>query len=397
MKTPIPHSLKLFLTLAAWVGILAVTGCSNDSAAPSGQTVTGGDDYENMDFTLLNGGLTASNEAVAFDDKAFSDLLYNEDMEISDDPMLDDPEVMQMEAMVADSTDTNGVVRPRFTFVRLEWGMIHGPQDSLDRQIDCGALDWSGTVSMDRGILVATRLIRFELPFDQLVRPRINGQTLGFISHTYCHFDGLVLKIMERPDDLAEGLAPNVLHIRTGPYQGDFAVEELLGMNANFPVDGEGNSLHLVGYGPGDVHACPRGFLHGRWNLLLDLNGDDIAPPDTTLAVQYGTFGGPWYGWDGLIHGFMRCGYGLDVDGNQVFHGKRIGRLGRFVAFLRGTWSAGDDGISLTGFDGEWTSAVGGREGVLGAQAYPFPDYPGGFYDGRWTTLCGSADEGQVN
>lgn len=395
MKFRISLSHSRSLALVAILGLLALAGCSSDASAPSSQAVSGSDDYEDMDFSLPNGGLTASEEDVAFGDEAFKNLLYTEDEDISDDPLLDDPHLLQLEAMAADSTDTSGAVRPRFTFVRLEWGMIRGIRDSLDRLPDCDPLDWSGTVSVDRGLLAGTRLIRFELPYDRLVRPRVNGQVLGFISQTYCHFDGLVLKIAERPEDQAVELPPNVLHINTGPYQGDFLVEELLGMNDNFPVDGEGNSLHVVGYGPGDVHACPRGFLHGRWDLLLDTADD--APGDTTLAVQYGTFGGPWYGLDGLIHGFMRCGYGLDADGNQVFHGKRIGRLGYFVAFINGTWSAADDGISLTGFDGQWTGSAGARGGVLGAQAYPFTGYPGGFYDGRWTTLCGSPGEEQIN
>ncbi len=389
MNHPTLKTLTAVLAVAALAATLMLAGCSDDAASPAGQTLTGGDDYENLDFTQPNGGLTATDEEPAFGDKAFEDLLYTEDMQASDDPVLEDPEVLHMDDLANDPADSTGEGRPRFTFVRLEWGMIHGPDDSLVTPGDCPPLDWSGAVAVDRGIVVATLLVRFELPFDHLVRPRPDRRTLGFISHTYCHFDGLVLKIIERPEDIAPDTEPNMLHISTGPFTRDFTLRELVDMNENFPVDDLGNSMHIVGYAGGNPNVCPKGFLRGRWRLLPEPAEDDTTGViEPGLAVQYGTFGGPWLGLGGGIRGFMNCGYGLDVDGNQVFFGKRIDRFGRFVAFVNGTWTAAEDRISLAGFNGDWVTEDGMREGELGGNAYPYPGYDGGFYEGRWAALC---------
>ncbi len=391
MNTPTHKTLMTALMLAMLLATGLLTGCSDDAAGPSGQAVISGDDYQNLDFSQPNGGLTATDEDVAFGDKAFEDLLFNEDQEASDDPMLTDPEVLSLEAMAADPADSNDQDRPRFTFVRLEWGMIHGPIDSMVSPGDCGALDWSGDISVDRGLLVADRAILFEFPWDHLVRPRPDRQTIGLVSHTYCHFDGLVLKIIERPEDLDPDLPPNVLHIATGPFAGDFTLGELVGMNESFPVDENGNSLHLTGYTVNDIVRCPKGFLNGRWRLLpADAPADTLRPHDPALSEQVGTFGGPWVNLSGRIVGFMRCGYGLDQDGNRVFSGKRIDRMGRFMAFVNGTWEAGEDGVSLVGFHGDWVTPGGMRDGVLSAAAFPspLPGIAGGFYEGRWATLC---------
>jgi len=399
MNTPIRKTLTAVLAMAMLLATGLMTGCSDEAAGPSGQAVIAGDDYENLDFNQPNGGLTATDEDVAFGDKAFEDLLFNEDLEVSDDPMLTDPEVLSLEAMAEDPPDSNEEDRPRFTFARLEWGMIHGPIDSLDFPGDCGDLDWSGTISVDRGLLVVSRVILFEFPWDHLVRPRPDRQTVGFVSHTSCHFDGLVLKIIERAEDLDPTLPPNMLHIATGPFAGDFTLAELAGMNESFPVDDVGNTLHLTGFTLNDIVRCPKGFLNGRWRVLpVDAPVDTLLPGDPDLSVQFGTFGGPWINLSGHIVGFMRCGYGLDQEGNRVFSGKRIDRMGHFTAFVNGTWEAGPDGVSLAGFHGDWATPDNVRAGVLSATAFPFspPGLVGGFYEGRWTTLCDPEAEDQV-
>ncbi len=400
MNIPTPRNRSTILTVILILAAVVLNGCSDETTSPSSQALTAGDNYEALDFTQPNGGLTVSDEDIAFGDKALADILYNEDCDQSDDPMLSDPEVMTLDAMAEDPADSNDLARPRFTFVRLEWGMIHGPGDSLITGGDCGTLDWTGDISVDRGLLVVSSLIRFEFPRDHLVRPRPDRQTVGFVSHTGCNFDGLVLKIIERAEDMDPGLTTNMLHINTGPYTADFALRDLIGMNESFPVDELGNSLHLLGFTMEDIVRCPKGFINGRWRLLpSDAPLDSLPPRDSNLSEQYGTFAGPWIDLAGHIRGFMRCGYGLDENGNQVFSGKRINRLGRFTAFVEGTWVAAEDGISLLGFDGQWITAAGTREGVLGARAFPSPllEVPGGYYEGRWATLCDPEAEDQVH
>ncbi len=112
--------------------------------------------------------------------------------------------------------------------------------------------------------------------------------------------------------------------------------------------------------------------------------------------MRLGRLAGLWQGLDGRIEGFLRGGYGLDADGQRVFVGKVIGRGGHFRALVRGTWEPGDGPNALATFTGEW-AGVGGRiEGVLGGEAHPVEGYPGGFFTGRWTTLCDQQAEAVV-
>ena len=216
-------NFPLVRRLTALVGVLSLAmllwlaaGCSDESQSPLESDLTAADDYENLDMTQEYGGLTVSDEDEAFADEGLKAMMYAEEGEDSDDPLLVDPEVLAWEEAGSDPGDPGDPTRPRFTFLRLRWGMIRGPEDNLavdPDQLDpanCPALDWTGEIHTDRGLLVVRRLLRFE-PFqgDHLVRPRLNPQTVAFVSHTACHFDGLVLEIIERPEDESlEGVAP---------------------------------------------------------------------------------------------------------------------------------------------------------------------------------------------
>ena len=389
-KTP-----TMILTLMLML-VIALTGCSDDSSTPAETSMTGTDNYETMDFTLPYGGLTVSDEYEAFDDESLKAMMYAEDGEEYADQYGDDSDIQQLEGQGNESSDPNDPNRPRFTFLRLRWGMVTGPQDSLSTpEPPCDILDWSGDIHADRGIVLVRRVIRFE-GGDTVIRPRLNRRTVAFVSHTSCHYDGLFLEIIERPEDFdPDNTEPNRLHINAGPYQGVYDVEALAGLNEIIEMDDQGNLMQLNGFNLSDTAYCPKGFLSGRFRHLPEEN-EDVTTGNEDPGTQVGRMAGVYMDLTGHIRGFMRGGYGLDVDGNRVFFAKYIGRQGRFLGRMAGTWQPGEDQRDLSSFQGHWVTAAGTVEGLLGGNAHAVEGFPGGFYEGRWTVICDDEAEEQV-
>ena len=405
---PYRRPLRLLSLLAMVALLLLAAGCSDEDKSPLEADLTGADDYQNLDLSQEFGGLTVSDEDEAFADEGLKAMMYAEEDGDSDDPLLDDPEVLAWEAVGEDPSDPDDPDRPRFTFLRLRWGMIRGPEDTLD--LDAGeldpenypTLDWTGEIHTDRGLVVVRRLLRFErFHGDHLVRPRLNPQTVAFVSHTAGHYDGLVLEIIERPqDENAEGVTPNVLHINTGPFQGEYPVAELAELDELISVDAAGNSMQLTGFTLSDIAYCPKGFLSGRYLPLPEDAGDpelgegeEDPCPD---CEQIGTFAGAYVDLSGRIHGFLRGGYGLDENGERIFVGKYIGRRGGFRGLVRGSWEPGDTETALGSFQGQWFGAGGNLEGYLEGRCHPVEGSAGGFYEGRWTAACDQQAEDQT-
>lgn len=372
--------LSLFLILAA--------GCSQDSTTPADVVVTGGDDYAKLDFSQEFGGLTASSEDEAFADPDLEAQLLAEDGDAVEDPLADDPEVRRLEAMGEHAFSGPDSMRPRFTYVRLRWGMLRGAVDSVEIMPPCAVTDWTGELHTDRGLVVVKRVIAFERPLDHIIWPRLDPQTVALVSHTGCRSDGLLIQIIERPQEADPSLVPsaNQLHINLGPYSVSFDVADLRGLHEVTEVDDLGTRMEITGFGLRDIAVCPKGFLSGRWRMLPE-DGPN-ATADSLRGVQYGTFAGTWFTLNGRVHGFLRGGYGVTADGERVFLGKYIGRRGHFVGFIRGTWSPADAVNAMARFEGRWFDARGRAEGVLGGQAHPVEGYPGGFFVGRWATAC---------
>ena len=168
------------------------------------------------------GGLTATDEEVAFGDEALKAMMLAEDQEAVIDPLADDPVVLEMEERSRHRERYGEGERPRFTYLRLRWGMLRGPEDSTTVERPCDMTDWTGTIRTDRGLVVVKRMIKFEFPADHVVFPRLDPQTVAFVSRTWCHFDGLVIQIIEPPvDDAApRPRSPNKLYIDTPLYPG---------------------------------------------------------------------------------------------------------------------------------------------------------------------------------
>lgn len=387
-----PTQILMILIMLAVV----FAGCSEDSDNPAETSLTGTDDYSGMDFTQPYGGLTVSDENEAFDDETLQAMVYAEDGEEYNDATADDPEVQQLEDQGTRPGDPNDPTRPRFTFLRLRWGMVSGPADSLNiPETPCDVVDWSGAIHADRGIVLVRRVIRFENPIDHLT-PRLDRKTVSFVSHTACHYDGLLLEIIERPEDSdPEITEPNKLHITAGPYTGVYEVADLAGLNEVIEVGPEGNLMQLNGFTLSDIAYCPKGFLAGRFRHLTE-EDEELVLGEEDPGIQVGRMAGVYMDLTGRISGFMRGGYGFDADGNRVFFAKYIGRHGGFRGLMGGTWEPAEDERNLSTFEGRWVTASGQAEGLFGGVAHGVEGHPGGFFEGRWTTICDDEAEDQV-
>ena len=391
------------LTLLAAIGMLALVagGCSQDGGpAATGGTAT--DDYAKIDLNREFGGLTATDEEAAFADHELMQALAGADLEGSDDPLAMHPDVIRLDRMGHDHMGHDQMavpdsLRPRLTFLRLNWGHLTGPVDSLDAEAGCDRTDWSGTLRLDRGLLVVRRVIAFERPADHLVFPRLNGRTVALISHTGCGHDGLVLQILERPaafDDSAGTAGPNRLHIELGPTSASFDVAELATIDEVFDVEAGGNSFQLTGLRPGRPDACPSGFLSGRYRPVPSDRPDTLSGGERT---RLGGYAGLWRELDGRVGGFLRGAYGLNDAGERVFVGKFIGPRGHFRGLIRGSWEPGAREGDLAHFSGRWFNAAGTVEGVLAGDGHPVEGVPGGWFGGRWSTLCDEQTAGMVH
>jgi hypothetical protein len=365
---------------------LAAAGCSDSESVVTGTGQPGSDDYEKMDMSEPHGGLTATDELEAFgDDELLLAAAADEGMEV-DDPMAADPTVQRWRRLGEDATAT-AAERPRFTFLRVTWGRLDA---SARRDAVTDLVDWTGILRVDRGAVVVRRLICFERPFDHLVYPRLDRRTVAWISHTGPHFDGLLLEIIEPPAAEDTSAEPNELHFETGPYTGSFVVSELPDLDETFAVEPEGNAIQFNGFTLADVNACPKGFLSGLWRPVPV----ETAEADTTGVL--GHFRGRWIGLHGALQGYLRGAYGLDEDGDRVFVGKYIDRFGRFCGFLEGSWEPGQAERAWADFRGTWVGAAGRVQGVLGGRAYHLPVHSGGFFEGRWATICDLAAEEMI-
>jgi hypothetical protein len=379
-----------FLCLLAVAALLVpLAGCSDDDTAFAPGT-TAADDFANLDLNAPFGGLTETDEEIAFDDAGLKAMLLMEEGDALEDPVARDPLVLEMEERSRHRERHRDGELADFTYARLTWGMLRGPDDTTRVEGPCEVTDWTGTLRVDRGALVVRRTIRFEFPADHVVFPRLDRQTVAFVSHTGCHFDGLLIQIVEPP--LAEGeeepATPNTLRIETAAFSAEIPVADLAGMERVVDVDDAGNRFAVTGFKLRDIEICPKGFLSGRYRTRGEDRPDTVRGDDGEVrAVRHGQFAGAWYTLHGRIHGFMRGGYGVDAEGARVFVGKFIDRHGRFKGLIRGGWEPAADG-RLARFRGEWVARGGGVEGVLGGEAHPVAGYPGGFYAGRWTTTC---------
>lgn len=359
---------------------MALAGCSqNDTPASTEPTAT--DDYTAMDFDADYGGLTRSDEEPAFGDDYLVQDLAQESSEVFDDELTADPEVARLVALADEGGDIHDPTLPRFTFLRLLWGNLDAELGEGERPEDGDAVDWSGQLHVDRGVVLVRRVVLFERPTDSIVRPRVDRQTVSWFSHTGGHFDGLVVQIIEPPLDadgdgvIDEGMdTPNLLTLETMAYSQTYDMADLADLDEIVDVDPAPNAIHLTGFTLSDVAAGPRGFLSGRWRT--DPEADDGS----------GLFRGRWMNLMGSIRGHLMGRFGVNEDGEQVFYGKYINRNGQFSGLIAGMWADGEE-PGHGQFQGHWTSDGQSIEGHLGGRYLDLPERNGGFFQGRWATV----------
>lgn len=379
------------LALFTFVAVLAagLAGCSDDVNSPAtSDPVVGVDDYAAIDLDQPYGGLTATDEPVAFDDPYLLRERDRERDELYDDALMQQDRYRKMVAECDSANGNRGPMRESY-LLRVVWGDLDGMVDpATGETVDLARIDWSGMLQVDEGIVIVRRLISFERPVDSITRPREDPQTVAWTSFTGGHYDGILFQIVE-PRTMGGGPepggAPNMVHFTAGPFSADFATTEIAGLDRRVDL-GDRGSIQFVGLERGGELACPRGFLAGIWAFApVDTDTVDPAPG--------GFFRGRWVGILGDTRGYMQGRWGVNEAGEKVFFGKYISPRGHFRGLLSGTWVPGDE-TGVGSFSGEWVNDAETREGVLGGRYLQAGDRPGGFYQGRWTATC---DPGTVS
>jgi hypothetical protein len=371
MRIPIRNVL---LALALLAGA-ALAGCSSDhSTMPvAAQPI----DDSQLDLNQPYGGLTPAGEPAPQNDPDYAAALAEDEGEAVSDPVAASPEVQALERAALSAA---GVAAPRFTFVRVVWGVLDRPDSTGDDLVD--RTDWSGSVHIDRGFLVVRRTIRFEWPHDHLVFPRPDRFTASWVSHTGRGRDGLVLEIIEPPlrAGQTDTLPPNQVTFTTAPFAHTFTLAELAGADSTFAAGPEGNAIRFSAFGVTPVPGCPEGFLAGAWTARSD---------------SAGVFKGRWLGVRGELSGFLHGAWGYDNSGTRVLVGRWITRTGAFGGLLQGRWAPGPVPGRGT-FAGHWVGADRVREGAFRGHYGRIAGTPLGQFSGLWATDCDAQAAAQV-
>jgi hypothetical protein len=357
-----------WLSLVAAFALLAA-GCSGDSALTnSGDGDIGGtNNMENVDLNASYGGLEFTDESEGFGDTSLmSDALMAEDSSLAvadedslveDDPTLDRPEI-------------------RRTYVRILWGQLDGmPEDSVRTTLAPEMrMDWTGSVSVSEGAIALTRVIRFERPIDHRL-PRTDRQSVGWVSHTGPHFDGILVSIFSRPD--SNGVIGGELTFRTGPLTQSFSIAELNGLDQVVPVDDLGNAVSFASRVVDHRVDCGEGFLAGHWRNTPDRDDGNG-----------GVFRGLVLNARNHPIGFLMGRYGINDAGERVFAGKFIARNGRIRGLVEGSWEPRGDEPGMGTFAGHWALRNGDRVGGLRGEYKSLGEGGQGFFHGQWAEAC---------
>ena len=332
------------LLSAALAGALAACGSA-------GEPTDEGDEADEIAAALEreNGGFTMEDEAPVFgDEDAFAAAELEAETDY-DDPMDRDP------AVVADL----GAPAAAVYHAAILWGQM-----PADVESDV-AVDWSGTLSINRGGLIIRRVVAFEDQTDA-VEARTDRRTIALRSVTRPHADGLRLTIVDPAPESADPLVLTYTADAGAAYSVEVAA--LLDGPQSHEVDDLGNRLVAVAMREA-ADVCQNGFLRGRWHRVRDGRG---------------RFLGIVSGADGEPVGHLRGVYGRRRTGDEVFFGKFIDRTGRFRGLLAGTYGEGH-------FAGRWIDRGDPDRGVLAGEYRENERAAGvgGHFLGRWAeTAC---------
>jgi hypothetical protein len=307
------------------------------------------DDFHDEDaigesVNLVNGGLDMEDEAPMFGEAAlFESAELAEESDVSD-ALADDPELVAMGQLP-------GALR---IHTAIQWGQL--PVNPAAETV----VDWSGTISVNRGAIIVRRVIAFEPALGDSIAPRVDPRSVSFTSTTLPANDGLRLTIIDPTPQAEEPLTLDYSDDTGSVYS--VAVHDLIGAPQSFDIGVEGNRIVAVAM-PQLDGDCQYGFLRGRWHRV---------------APNRGRLLGRVRAADGELLGHMRGIYGQRANGNRVFFGKYIGNDGLFRGIFAGRYQDGH-------FRGLWMNQ-GGEVGALGGhyrETIPGPEV-GGHFLGRW-------------
>lgn len=358
------------LTLFALGATLA--GCDDDNGmlGTAGDDVSGTATMETLDLDAEYGGLSFSDEVVAFGDDDLIALANasdasalvddEEDSVRSDDPSIDSPAM-------------------RHTYLRVLWGQLDGAYDRNSDPASISRLDWSGSIKVSEGAVVLKRTILFERPYDHRL-PRTSRDSLAWKSFTGRHFDGVLVKIIS---PVVDGVAQGSMTFSTPQYETTLRVSDLADFELLVDVDANGNAVSFRGQSF-VRERCFEGFTNGFWKHHADR-------PETA-AIEMGAFRGRILNQSGVVVGYLMGRYGLNTAGDRVMAGKYIGRNGRIVGLVGGTWEPAEGAQSTGSFQARWVNRGGNVKGTLmGRYRANDADQIGdGFFEGRWQESCTS-------
>jgi hypothetical protein len=356
MKGAVMKRINLFLMVMVLFGALAWLPACN-STDVSGPEVPDIETREqNPDLDDPYGGYNVADEAPGFGDPAMIEEFGDAATVDYDDPMNADPLV------------ANIMSRPMAQhFLMITWGNLE-----RDSTVDF-VTEWSGSLTVDPGVILLKRVVRFE-NHDRIL-PRERRDLLEWISFTQPAFDGIIVRVFPVQQRAATDVKDTtaVVTFSTGPLTKSFTIDELRDIDLVIPVDDAGNAVAFNSIVI-PIGGCPSGFLGGIW----------ADNPDTTG----GSFKGMWMSEKGHAMGFLMGHYGVNSEGNRVFFGKWISLSGEFRGLIKGRY-------------GSFPNAPGGFfQGVyLGRSLRVRGDLKGiwqtsdkieggGFFKGRWAARC---------
>lgn len=351
-RTPIFAISLVVLVLLLWLPACQ----SPDGPDSTGSNLLTREENPNLDDPY--GGYNLGDEPAAFDDPVLMSEFSGEEEPEYDDSFEHDSYVQDVERRCS-----------RRFFLRITWGNLE--RDSSVTFVT----DWSGSLTVDNGVAVLKRVIRFE-PRDRIL-PRTRPDLIEWISHTGPSFDGVLVKIV--PVGIPDMMSPpndssTVMTFSTGPLTISFTLAELRDIHTIIPVDDFGNAVSFDAIYI-DRNECPKGFLGGVWKKVPGKSG--------------GVFFGKWVSETGMAMGHLKGIFGVSSDGQRLFFGKYIDMTGRFQGIVLGRYGYEDGSQNQGYFAGVWLDrnlfVRGELKGVWKTSA---EEEGRGFFRGRWRMRC---------
>ncbi len=305
------------------------------------------DDTINLDYDKGEADLgdyyNSENEAPGFGDK--------EILAMTEDTPYDDP--------FDNLTKTAGT--GDVFYIRVLWGNLIVDWDDPNP-----ARDYSGSITIDDGLLVIERTVRFE-NHDSEIDTRYDERIVSWQSRILPHYDGLVLRLEpgDTPDD------ENILHFIIGAYELDLTVAELMDVVMMEETELYNDHVALASHLTTGLGSS--GFLSGHWRNLPEVEG--------------GIFKGKWENGSGTLMGHERCRYIPNGDGTGIIKGKYIDTDGDFKGKLYGQYTNVVDAVEKGVFDLDVLEADNTQIGQANGIYLSEENAHYGFALGNWITF----------